>query len=162
MYYIKQKLKGSVDRLVKYLQLTALVIFLSATPFSAVYADVLPVPAAGPSPSTSCPSGTSPISASDTTCEDDAIKCVNDNCDLIQKYINPAIDLLSAVFGTIAVISIIIGGIQYTSSGGDPQKVAESKKRLTNTIISLVAFLFLYAFLQFLIPGGLFNRPTAG
>jgi preprotein translocase subunit SecE len=105
-----------------------------------------------------CPPGTTANSDGSTGCEDSAVKCSSGNCDLIDKYVNPAITLFGAVFGTIAVISLIIGGIQYSSSEGDPQKVANAKKRVTNTIISVIAFLFLYSFLQFLVPGGIFNR----
>ena len=79
-------------------------------------------------------------------------------CDLIDTYVNPIIEVLGAIFGVIAVISIILGGIQFSASSGDPQKAAAAKQRIINTVIAIVAFLFLYAFLQFLIPGGIFNR----
>jgi hypothetical protein len=83
--------------------------------------------------------------------------CDNDNCDFVGRYINPAINMLSGAFGIIVVISLILGGIQYTTSAGDPQKVAQAKKRIINTVVALVAFFFLFGFLQFLIPGGLFG-----
>jgi hypothetical protein len=92
-----------------------------------------------------------------TLTEDPAVKCTKDNCDLIAKYVNPAIDLFSLSFGLIAVISIIFGAIQYSASQGDPQKTAAAKSRISNTILALVAYLFLYAFLQFIIPGGAFH-----
>jgi len=77
------------------------------------------------------------------------------HCDLISKYINPFINFLSALVGVAVVISIVIGGIQYGSSAGDPQKVTAAKNRIRNAIIALLTFLFLYALLNFLIPGGL-------
>jgi hypothetical protein len=83
--------------------------------------------------------------------------CSGPSCDLIASYVNPVIDLLSIAFGLIAVISIIMGGIQYSASQGDPQKAAAAKSRISNTIIAIFAYLFLYAFLQFLIPGGAFH-----
>jgi hypothetical protein len=95
-------------------------------------------------------------------CKDPAFSksdsCTNSRCDFTGNYINPAINLLTACFGIIAVISIIAAGIQYASSTGDPQKVSKAKQRITNTIIAIVCYFFLYAFLQFLIPGGIFNR----
>lgn len=78
-------------------------------------------------------------------------------CDLVNNYVNPFINLLSIAFGLIAVISLILGGIQYSTSQGDPQKSAQAKSRISNTLLAIFAYLFLYAFLQFLIPGGLFN-----
>ncbi len=84
--------------------------------------------------------------------------CTRNSCDIVQKYINPTINLLSISFGLLATISIILGGIQYAASEGDPQNVTKAKSRIKNTIIAIVAYFFLFAFLQFLIPGGLFNR----
>ena len=89
--------------------------------------------------------------------EDPAVYCSGSSCDLIAKYINPAIDLFSLSFGLIAVISIIFGGIQYSASQGDPQKTAAAKSRISNTMLAIFIYLFLYSFLQFLIPGGIFH-----
>jgi hypothetical protein len=77
-------------------------------------------------------------------------------CDLMSKYVYPLINFLIALIGIGVVISIIIGGIQYGSSAGDPQKVTAAKSRIRNAIIALIAFVFLYAMLNFLVPGGLF------
>jgi len=77
------------------------------------------------------------------------------NCDLIGKYVNPFIDFLTALVGVAVVTSIVVGGIQYSSSGGDPQKTAAAKARIRNAIIALVVFFLLDALLNFLIPGGI-------
>lgn len=76
------------------------------------------------------------------------------NCDLVTKYINPLVNFLIALVGIAVVISIVIGGIQYGSSGGDPQKVTAAKNRIRNSLVALVTFIFLFAILNFLIPGG--------
>jgi hypothetical protein len=89
--------------------------------------------------------------------EDPAVYGGGNQSDFIGKYINPAIDLFSLSFGLVATISIILGGIQYSASEGDPQKATAAKSRISNTIIAIFAYLFLYAFLQFLIPGGAFQ-----
>ncbi len=80
------------------------------------------------------------------------------SCDLVNLYINPAIDVFSGLFGLIAVISLILGGIQYSASAGDPQKAGQAKDRISKTIFAIFAYFFLYAFLQFIVPGGAFNR----
>lgn len=84
--------------------------------------------------------------------------CNTSGCDLVGKYINPAIALLSILVGVVSVTSIIVAGIQYSTSGGDPQKVSAAKKRIAMTVFGLLAYTFLFAFLQFLVPGGLFNK----
>jgi len=80
-------------------------------------------------------------------------KCKDKDC-LIDKYVNPAIKILSAMVGIAVVIAIIVGGIQYSSAGGDPGKVAAAKSQIAKAIGALVMYIFLYAFLNFIIPGG--------
>jgi len=63
-------------------------------------------------------------------------------------------NVLSALVGIVVVISIIIGGIQYSASSGDPQAASAAKKRIINALLALVAFGFIYAFLQWVVPGG--------
>lgn len=70
-------------------------------------------------------------------------------------YINPIINILSALVGVAVVIAIIVGGLQYSAAGSDPAKVGAAKKRITDAIIALLGFLLLYGILQWLIPGGL-------
>jgi hypothetical protein len=97
-----------------------------------------------------------------TTTVDGASKsqanCNTKSCDIVGKYINPFITFLTALVGVAVTISIIIGGIQYGSSAGDPQKTSAAKNRIRNSIIALFAFMFLYTFLQFIVPGGVFKR----
>lgn len=82
--------------------------------------------------------------------------CEGGDCSgLITKYVNPAIKVLTGLIGVIVTISLIVGGIQYSAAGGDPGKVSTAKKRIYNTLIALVAYLFMLAFLQWLIPGGI-------
>lgn len=91
-------------------------------------------------------------------CADPAASCNADTCDLVNNYLNPLISLLTAIVGIVVVISIIYGAIQYTSSGGDPQKVAKAKSHIVKTVVALLAYIFLFAFLQFLVPGGIIRN----
>ena len=96
--------------------------------------------------------------AGEVYCADPAVTCNADTCDLINNYLNPFISLLTAVVGIVVVLSIIYGAIQYTSSGGDPQKVAKAKSHIVKTVVALFAYIFLFAFLQFLVPGGIIRN----
>lgn len=75
-------------------------------------------------------------------------------CDIINNYVNPGIRFLTAFVGLAVTIAIVYGGIEYGSSGGDPAKAAAGKNRIRNAVFTLIAFFFLYALLNFLIPGG--------
>lgn len=81
--------------------------------------------------------------------------CNKDKCDLVTKYINPFINVGSGLAGILITISMVVGAIQMGSAGGDPGKFAKGRQRVGNAIGALVAFIFLWAVLNWLIPGGL-------
>ena len=83
--------------------------------------------------------------------------CTSTHCDLISAWINPAINIFAGMVGIVVVIGIILGSIQYAASAGDPQAAAKAKGRISNAIIALIAFAFLYFFLQWIVPGGIFS-----
>jgi len=70
------------------------------------------------------------------------------------QWIRFFINVLSALIGVIVIIMVTLAGIQYSSAADNPQGVQAAKKRIENVLVGLVAYIFLYAFLQWLIPGG--------
>jgi len=72
----------------------------------------------------------------------------------LKNYVNPVITLLTIVVGIAAAISIVTAGIQYSSSADDPGAVTKAKNRIFNTVVGLMGYIFLFAFLQWIIPGG--------
>lgn len=98
------------------------------------------------------------VQCTGNNCADAALTCTKDDCDLIKKYLNPAINTFTVAFGLVAVASLIYGAITFSSSEGDPQKTAKAKDRIGKTIFAVITYMFLYSFLQFLIPGGAFHR----
>lgn len=98
---------------------------------------------------------------------EDAVKtkfdfgCLGDNYS--QGDIGPIQDLafsiirfLSAGVGLLVVASIIYAGIQYSSSQGSPEATSEAKGRIQNSVIGLVIYMFIFALVQYLVPGGVF------
>ena len=75
----------------------------------------------------------------------------------IVKNINNIVDVLAGLVGVVVVGTIILGGIQYAMAGDKAEAVGAAKQRIINGLIALVAFLFIFAFLQWLIPGGIFK-----
>jgi hypothetical protein len=76
---------------------------------------------------------------------------------IVQNYINPIILFLGGGVGLIIVIMVVIGGIEFITSSGDPNHVAEAKKRIANALLALVTWIIIWAFLEWIIPGGLFH-----
>lgn len=91
---------------------------------------------------------------SGTVTGDELQNCLKENP--ITKWIVWGINILSAGAGVIITLMIVIAGIQYSTAGANPQAVSAAKGRMLNAIISLLALFFLYAFLQWLVPGGIF------
>lgn len=67
------------------------------------------------------------------------------------------VNFLSAAVGVVVIAVIIIGGVQYTIAGDNASALTAARQRITNGLIALFAFLFAWAFLQWLIPGGVFK-----
>lgn len=62
--------------------------------------------------------------------------------------------ILSAVFaiiGVIAVVMIVLGGISYATSQGDPSKVKKGKDTILYGIIGLVISLLAFAIVNFVL-----------
>ncbi len=76
--------------------------------------------------------------------------------------VNPIVDMMFAFFrflsagaGIVIIGSIVVAGIQYTTSRGNPQATEASIKRVTSSVIALLLYLFIFAIANYLIPGGM-------
>jgi hypothetical protein len=82
-------------------------------------------------------------------------RCVQTNP--IIKDLQTIINALGIGVGIVVVVMIIWGGIQYMTAGNSPESTAQAKQRIMNALIALFAFLLTFAFIQWLIPGGIFG-----
>lgn len=73
----------------------------------------------------------------------------------IFKRLQEIISFLVVGVGIVVTISIVIAGIQYTTSRGDPNKTAAAVNRITQAGIALFLYVFGSVILNWLIPGGL-------
>lgn len=64
---------------------------------------------------------------------------------------------LSAGVGVVLVIAIIWSGIQYSASEGNPEATQAAKGRIQAVFMGLIFYLFSFALVQYLVPGGVFN-----
>jgi len=68
------------------------------------------------------------------------------------------INIMTAGVGLLAVAGIVYGGILYTTSGGSPEQIKKARTIFTNVVIGIIAFGGMFALLNFIIPGGVFNQ----
>jgi hypothetical protein len=90
----------------------------------------------------------------------EATLCVDNNVTQNQQnnsvfgqngIITKAAKLLSIVVGVAAVIMIIVGGIQYVTSSGDPTNVSNAKNTVLYAIIGLVVALLAQVIIVFIL-----------
>ncbi len=100
------------------------------------------------------PEGKSPCVIFSGSCETECKDDGTGSC--IYKYVNLFLNFLSTGVGVVILIMMIVGGIQYATSSGDPNAIGAAKGRIMNALIALIAFILMYSVLQWLVPGGIF------
>ncbi|MBQ8991928.1 hypothetical protein IJ090_00625 [Candidatus Saccharibacteria bacterium] len=73
--------------------------------------------------------------------------------DDLWKTIQTIIDWVLAILGLIAVVMIIIGGVTYMTSQGDPTKTKRGRDTILYGIIGLIIALLAYAIVNFVLDG---------
>lgn len=74
----------------------------------------------------------------------------------ITQWVVFFINVLGVVIIVGASAMLVYAGVEYISAADNPDRVKKAKQKIINVIIGVIAFFFMYAFLQWLIPGGAF------
>jgi len=74
----------------------------------------------------------------------------------IWKLLLLVINILTAGVGVAAVAGIVYGSILYASAADSVEQTKKALSTIINVVVGLLAYAFMYAFLNFIIPGGLF------
>lgn len=90
----------------------------------------------------------------DTEC--DNIDDPSKPCQML-VYLKNGINFLSAVAGIAITFSLIWAGYQYMTARANAGIVTAAKNRIIMTLVALLLYIFMYAILNWLIPGGLFS-----
>ena len=61
------------------------------------------------------------------------------------------INVVLTVLGLVAVIMIIFGGVQYTTSSGDATKVTKAKNTILYAVVGLIIALLAFAIVNFVL-----------
>lgn len=75
----------------------------------------------------------------------------SDKDESLMPTILTVINLLIGITGVIAVVVIVIGGLQYTTSTGDAAKVTKAKNTIMYGIIGLVVAMLAFAIVNFVL-----------
>ena len=69
----------------------------------------------------------------------------------LENTVTGVINVILYIVGILAVVMIIIGGVQYTTSGGDQAAVTKAKNTILYGIIGLVVAILAYAIVNFVV-----------
>ena len=65
--------------------------------------------------------------------------------------LNSIINIFLYMIGTLAVVMIIVGGIQYALSAGDTGKMTKAKNTIAWSVVGLVIAVLAYAIINFVL-----------
>ncbi|MCF7812519.1 pilin [Candidatus Gracilibacteria bacterium] len=79
--------------------------------------------------------------------------------ELVKNYIQLVYTYLASIIGIVAVLIIVVSGVQMMMGGADPDMVTQAKTRIFQAILSLI-LLFLSAAILYTVNPGFFTRDT--
>lgn len=81
-------------------------------------------------------------------CQADPDKCQGDD---IGGIVQKVIKVLLFIIGAASVVMIIVGGVRYVTSAGNPEAVKGAKNTIVYAIVGLVVAILAYAIVTFVI-----------
>jgi len=72
----------------------------------------------------------------------------NSGVGFFQKFIPSLVSLAIIIGAVIFFFNLVVGAIQWISSGGDKQKLESARGRISNAIIGLVVLLAVFAIVK--------------
>lgn len=69
----------------------------------------------------------------------------------VNGFVAIALNVVFGFIGVIAVVMIVLGGISYATSQGDPGKIQKGKNTILYGIIGLVVVLMAFAIVNFVL-----------
>ena len=88
-----------------------------------------------------------------TECDCTETPLTSDNCDIV-KYVNAGINIASGVAGLAILGGAVYGSYLYMTARDNPGQVQAGKERIAWALIAAGIFSMTYAFLQWVVPGG--------
>ncbi len=99
-----------------------------------------------------CPKGTKHSGQPMNTYADCNLDTTGDNAgSSVMTRINTGINVVLGIIGVVAVIMIILGGIQYTTSQGDAAKATKARNTILYSVVGLIIALLAFAIVNFVL-----------
>lgn len=69
----------------------------------------------------------------------------------VGEYVPVILNVMLYIVSITAVIMVVVGGIKYTTSGGDSNKIQSAKNTITYAIVGLVIAIFAWAIINWVV-----------
>ena len=79
----------------------------------------------------------------------------------LMEVVQTVLNVIISVLGIVTVIMIIVGGVQYMTSQGDPAKATKARNTILYGVIGLIVALLSFAIVNFVLKE-VFNPDGAG
>lgn len=96
-----------------------------------------------------------PLQTAIIGCESGDPKKLEENA--IWKILILTLNIMATGVGVLAVLGVVWAAVLYTTAADRADQIKKAKDMILNVVIGIVAFGLMYAFLNFLIPGGIFT-----
>lgn len=83
--------------------------------------------------------------------------CVSADNSSVFMVLNVILQVLTWGIGIAGTVGIVITGFQYMTARDDVTQMTKAKNRLIQIVIGLAIYAVMWAFLQWLLPGGVFG-----
>lgn len=108
-----------------------------------------------------CPSGQQavsvPVNSNGSGCVPINARTTNLTHNPIFFYLRWFLIFLGGGVGLAVVGGIVMGSYMYITARGNSAQVQKGQNTILNSVLGLILFIFMYAILQFLVPGGIFS-----
>lgn len=81
----------------------------------------------------------------------EAAGCFNNTTNAVPDVVTNVLSVIIGMVGIIAVIFIVIGGIKYMTSAGEPEKIKSAKKTIGYAILGIIISALAFAIVNFTI-----------
>ena len=79
--------------------------------------------------------------------------CDNGNGSGITDILNLVLDIMTYGVGALAILGMIIAGVQYLTARDNEAQMTKSKNRILQIVIGLAIYAVAYVVLRWLLPG---------
>ena len=91
----------------------------------------------------------------ETSIDFDCDKGAGGGANTVTSLLLTIINFLAVGVGIAVVGGIVFGALRYTSADGNAAQAQQGITFIVNSVLGLILFIFMYAIINYLVPGGL-------